>query len=115
VLRAGNAGSNTAADHIEATRLSLAQLPRRLRRKVLVRADSAGGTHGFLTWLTAPSRRLRYSVGMTITEDTQAATAKVPATAWIPAYDGDGQVRDGAWVADITGMLDLDGWPAGMA
>ena len=28
VLRPGNAGSNTAADHIEATRLALAQLPR---------------------------------------------------------------------------------------
>src|ERR1700744_4028617 len=27
-LRPGNAGSNTAADHIEATRLALAQLPR---------------------------------------------------------------------------------------
>jgi Transposase DDE domain group 1 len=24
------------------------------------------------------------------------------------------QVRDGAWVADITGMLDTGGWPAGM-
>ena len=43
VLRPGNAGSNTAADHIEATRLSLAQLTRRLRRRVLVRADPAGG------------------------------------------------------------------------
>jgi Transposase DDE domain group 1 len=29
-------------------------------------------------------------------------------------HDGDGQVRDGAWVADITGLLDLSGWPAGM-
>ena len=107
VLRAGNAGSNTAADHIEATRLSLAQLPQHQRRKVLVRADSGGGTHDFLDWLTAPSRRLHYSVGMTITEDMQAAIGKVPATAWTPAYDGDGQVRDGAWVADITGLLDL--------
>ena len=107
VLRAGNAGSNTAADHIETTRLALAQLPRRQRRRVLVRTDSGGGTHDFLTWLTAPSRRLRYSVGMTITEDMQAAILKVPATAWTPAYDGDGQVRDGAWVADITGLLDL--------
>jgi hypothetical protein len=53
VLRAGSAGSNTVAEHIEATRLSLAQLPRRLRRRVLVRADSGGGTHGFLDWLTA--------------------------------------------------------------
>ncbi|HEY2268219.1 MAG TPA: IS1380 family transposase [Streptosporangiaceae bacterium] len=114
VLRGGSAGSNTAADHIEASRLALAQLPRRLRRRVLVRADSGGGTHGFLEWLTAPSRRLRYSVGMTITEDMQAAILKVPAGSWTPAYDGDGQVRDGAWVADITGMLDLSSWPAGM-
>jgi hypothetical protein len=114
VLRAGSAGSNTAADHIEAARLALAQLPRRLRRRVLVRTDSGGGTHGFLEWLTAPSRRLHYSVGMTITEDMQAAVLKVPADSWTPAYDGDGQVRDGAWVADITGMLDLSTWPAGM-
>jgi hypothetical protein len=114
VLRAGNAGSNTAAGHIEATRLALAQLPRHLRRKALVRTDSAGGTHGFLEWLTAPSRRLHYSVGMTVTEDMQAAVLKVPAGSWAPAYDGDRQVRDGAWVADITGMLDLSSWPAGM-
>jgi hypothetical protein len=36
---------------------------------VLVRADSGGGTHEFLQWLTARSRRLHYSIGMTITED----------------------------------------------
>lgn len=113
-LRPGNAGSNTAADHIEAARLALAQLPRHLRRKVLVRADSGGGTHEFLTWLTARSRRLHYSVGMTITEAIRDAIGKVPAGAWTPAYDGDGLVRDGAWIADITGLLDLDGWPGGM-
>ena len=114
VLRPGNAGSNTAADHIEATRLALAQLPRHLRRTVLVRADSGGGTHAFLKWLTTRPRRLHYSVGMAITEDMQAAIGKVPADGWTPAYDGDGQVRDGTWVADISGMLALDGWPAGM-
>ena len=114
MLRAGSAGSNTAADHIEAARLALAQLPRHLRRKVLVRADSGGGTHGFLEWLTAPSRRLHYSVGMTITEDMQEAILKVPQDGWTPAYDGDRQARDGAWVADITGLLDLSSWPAGM-
>src|SRR6516164_9804418 len=113
VLRPGNAGSNTAADHIQATRLALAQLPRQLRRKVLVRADSGGGTHEFLTWLTARSRRLHYSVGMTITEEIQHAMGKIPAQAWTPAYDGEGEIRDGAWVAEITGMLDLTGWPAG--
>ena len=114
MLRPGNAGSNTAGDHIEVTGLALAQLPRHLRRQVLVRADSAGGTHDFLEWLTARSRRLHYSVGMTITEDMQAAILQVPAGAWTPAYDGDGRARDGAWVADITGLLDLSSWPAGM-
>jgi hypothetical protein len=112
VLRPGNAGWNTAADHTAAARLALAQLPRHLRGRVLVRADSGGGTHEFLAWLTA--RRLRYSVGMTITDDMRDAVLAVPAKSWTPAYDGGGQVRDGAWVADITGLLDLSSWPAGM-
>ena len=114
VLRPGNAGSNTAADHIEAARLALAQLPRHQRRRVLIRTDSGGGTHEFLDWLTRPGRRLAYSVGFTITEDVQEAILKIPARAWTPAYDADSQVRPGAWVAEITGMLDLSSWPMGM-
>jgi hypothetical protein len=51
---------------------------------------------------------------MTITEPVADAIGKVPADGWTPAYDGGGQVRDGAWVADITGLLDLKDWPAGM-
>jgi hypothetical protein len=51
---------------------------------------------------------------MTITEPVAEAIEKVPADAWTPAYDGGGQVREGAWVADITGLLDLSSWPAGM-
>jgi Transposase DDE domain group 1 len=113
VLRPGNAGSNTAADHIEAARLALAQLPCS-RRRVLIRADSGGGTHDFLKWLTRPGRRLAYSVGFTITEDIQDAILKVPAAAWTPAYDAEGLVRPGAWVAELTGMLDLSAWPKGM-
>jgi hypothetical protein len=46
-LRPGNAGSNTAADHIETARLALAQLPRRLRRTVLIRGRSAVPARGF--------------------------------------------------------------------
>jgi len=114
MLRPGNAGSNTAADHITATKAALAQLPAATRRRVLIRTDSAGGTHGFLDWLTAPSRRLAYSVGFTITDDIAAAIGKIPARAWTPAYDSDGGVRDGARVAEVTGLLDLSSWPEGM-
>jgi len=42
------------------------------------------------------------------------AILKVPARAWTSAYDAEGQVRPGAWVAEITGMLELSSWPSGM-
>ena len=79
MLRPGNAGSNTAADHIAATRLALAQLPKQMRRRVLIRCDSGGGTHEFLAWLAKPGRRLAYSVGFTMTDEVSDAVGKVPA------------------------------------
>lgn len=112
MLRPGNAGSNTAADHLQATRTALAQLPRERRRRVLIRCDSGGGTHEFLAWLAG--RKLQYTVGFTMTDEVCDAIGKVPARAWTAAYDGDGQVRDGAWVAELTGLLDLSSWPKGM-
>ena len=114
MLRAGNAGSNTASEHIEVARLALAQLPRRLRRRVLIRTDSGGGTHDFLAWLSRPGQRLHYSIGMTITEDMHQAILTLPDRVWEPAYDAGGKVRRGAWVAELTGLLNLTGWPAGM-
>ena len=38
----------------------------------------------------------------------------IPTQVWAPAYDADGEVRDGAWVAELTDLLNLTGWPAGM-
>jgi Transposase DDE domain group 1 len=114
LLRAGNAGSNTAAEHIAVTKLALAQLPRPARRRVLIRTDSGGGTHEFLAWLASPGRRLHYSIGMTVTEEMQEAILQLPDRVWEPAYDAGGEVRPGAWVAELTGLLDLAGWPAGM-
>ena len=116
MLRPGNAGSNTAADHITATRKALAQLPghrpaRRPGRKVLIRTDAAGATHTFLDWLT--ERRLSYSIGFTL-GDISDVLATIPAEVWTSAYAGDGGIRDGAWVTELTGLLDLTGWPTGM-
>ncbi|MEU4884748.1 IS1380 family transposase [Streptomyces althioticus] len=115
LLRPGNAGSNTATDHITATQLALAQLPKKYRRgrQTLIRTDSAGGTHDFVSWLAKRGRWLSYSVGMTVTEAIHEHVLKVPAPAWTPAVETNGEVRDGAWVAELTGRL-LDGWPTGM-
>jgi len=41
----------------------------------------------------------------------QRAILNVPVAAWTPAYDGDREVHEGAWVAGITGLLDLSGRP----
>jgi Transposase DDE domain group 1 len=115
-LRPGNAGSNTAADHLRVIRDALRQLPfptaGRVGRKVLVRTDAAGCTHQVVDWLTA--RRLSYSLGFTLSPDIVERIGRIPQTAWTPAYDADEQPRDGAWVADATGVLDLTGWPPGM-
>ena len=115
LLRPGNAGSNTAADHITAARLALAQLPKKYRRgrRTLIRCDSAGGTHQFVAWLAQRGRWLSYSVGMVITESIHEHVLKIPASAWTPAIESDGEVRDGAWIAELTGDL-LDGWPQGI-
>jgi hypothetical protein len=117
MLRPGNAGSNTAADHIAVVRDALKQLPShrpgtRPGRRVLIRADAAGCTHEFLDWLV--SQRLSYSVGFTLPDDFADVLPRIPKLAWTPAYDGDGRVRDGAWVADVTGLLNLSSWPKGM-
>jgi len=104
-------------DHKTVIRAALAQLPGGHRRgkKVLIRIDGAGGTHELLAWLTR--RRLSYSIGFSLPGDLdsiQKKLATVPPRAWTPAYDADGQVRPGAWVAELTGLFDLSGWPAGM-
>jgi hypothetical protein len=94
---------------------SLAQLPDpdpRPGRRVLVRADGAGGTKDFTRWLTG--RRVSYSVGFTLPMDTPVLYRLVPESVWEPALNSDGDAREGAGLAEFTGLLDLDGWPAGM-
>jgi len=118
MLRKGNAGSNTAADHIAVLKGAFAQLPghrpgRRPGRSVLVRADGAGGTHELLSWLS--TQRVQYSVGFSLPDTFTTELAMLDkAKLWQPAYDGDGHIRDGAFVAEATGLLNLASWPSGM-
>ncbi|GED98689.1 IS1380 family transposase [Gordonia crocea] len=115
LLRAGNAGANTAADHITVLHRALAQIPGlcwRAGRKILIRTDSAGGTKGFLNYLH--KRGLSYSCGIGMTPNMAAAVEVLPASVWTQAYNADGQPRDGAQVAELTGVLSLTGYPPGM-
>ncbi|MEU3045953.1 IS1380 family transposase [Streptomyces sp. NPDC006984] len=115
LLRPGNAGSDTAADHIATAQLALAQLPKKYRRglQTLIRTDSGGGTHEFVAWLAQRGRWLSYSVGMTITDAIHHAVLKIPPAAWTVAVEPGGEIRDGAWVAELDGDV-LKGWPQGM-
>jgi len=119
VLRPGRAGSNTAADHINVLDAALAQIPDEHRHgtPVLVRTDTAGCTKAFLAHIRALGDTgcdVRFSVGAPIEEKVREAIVKLPGSAWYPALDADGDVRDGAWVADLTGLLGPDDrFPAG--
>lgn len=116
LLRPGNAGSNTAVDHISVARDALAQVPginpTRPGKKVLIRADGAGGTKEFATWLAR--RGVQYSLGFTLPTNTPDLLKLIPKGVWAPAYDADGDLREGADVAELTGLLTLSGWPPGM-
>jgi Transposase DDE domain group 1 len=73
LLRPGNAGANTAADHKTVLDLALAQIPVHYIEslQILVRADSAGATHGGIPAGLADYCRdanLRFSVGYELTE-----------------------------------------------
>jgi hypothetical protein len=117
LLRPGKAGSNTAADHVEILAMALAALPDHAHPRpgdpdsprVQIRTDSAGATHTFAAALRTAG--CGFSLGFPISPDTQDAVLAVPSTAWSPAYNIDGDPRDGAWVTEITDMLDLTKWP----
>lgn len=129
LLRPGKAGSNTAADHVTVLDAALAQVPASVRRPdehgripVLVRTDAAGATKEFAAHLHRTS--VEFSVGASFAHlDIHPALALLPRTAWTPAYQArkpraaeDGvqiEPRDGAWVAEATGLVDLSGWPPG--
>jgi hypothetical protein len=112
ILRPGNAGANNADDHLQVFELALEQLPRAaLEGPILARSDSAGASHALAdacreTWV-------RFSFGYAIDERVRAAILALPERAWRPAINADGRPREGAWVAELSGHVSLDAWPAG--
>jgi hypothetical protein len=125
ILRPGNAGSNTAADHIAAADAAIAQIPPQYRRKMLFTCDGAGSSHAFIGYVTGlgarPGYQVHYSAGFDLDERIRAALPRLPGSAWTPALEADGTPRPDAQVAELTGLLRhsaggdrLAGWPADM-
>jgi hypothetical protein len=119
IVREGRAGSNTTADHITVFDMALAALPAVARPRpgdpgsprLLVRADAAGATHGFAAFCRM--RGVAFSFGFAIDENVRKAIVSVKENAWSEATEADDEVRDGAWVVEITDGLDLSAWPEG--
>jgi hypothetical protein len=117
-LRPGNAGSNTASDHISGLSAALAQVPAAFRRNILVRLDGAGASHDFIEHmvnLKIPDGTLLFTCGWTITQTDEDDVRKIPEDAWKPGVTQDGHAEKDTDVAEITGLMTRSGnWPKGL-
>ena len=126
VLRPGNAGANTVSDHLEVLDQAIAQLPATIaaghrsgddatttKRTVVVRADSAGCTEGFL----AGCRARNVSFFVTARSNPQVTAAVLDAigveTVWEPALTQGGESRPGAAVCELTSLITDEKLPVG--
>jgi hypothetical protein len=118
LLRPGNAGSNTFADHAAVLTAAIRQIPSRMRSRLLVRVDGAGASHELITHLLSLSTKRRtvlFTCGWAITGADEQAIRLLPATAWQTAVDQDGAVQQDKHVAELTHLMSrAAGWPAGL-
>jgi Transposase DDE domain group 1 len=120
LLRPGNAGSNTAADHVAVLGWALESLPADWRpdpadpdgSTILVRCDSAGATHTFAD--ACRTAGVGFSFGYAVDGRVRdAAETLNEGHGWYPAIESGGGIRDGAWVAEATDLVDMSRWPIG--
>ena len=126
LLRPGNAPPNDVDDHQSVLAAGLWQLPLPLWSKLLVRIDGAAFSHevlDHLQQLSTSRRRVRWVTGWAINATDEQAIARLPENVWTAALRQDGGLHeikgpDGDMVsyqvAELTGVRDLTGWPAGM-
>ncbi|WP_045876867.1 IS1380 family transposase [Pseudofrankia sp. DC12] len=112
--RPGNATSNDAADNIATLTRAVERIPGAYRHRMLVRLDGAGFSHDLLEHIASGGgkrgRRWEFSVGWSCTDVETAAIAKLPQKAWAQAIEQDGTPVEDAFVAELTGLLDLSAW-----
>ena len=111
ILRPGNAAAHTAADHFEVLQLALEQLPggprpRDPRPRRHRRAHPC--LHAGL-----PRRRDPLLGRLRGRRAGARGDRELPDSAWQSAIDGEGEVREGAQVTELTDHVDLSSWPEG--
>jgi hypothetical protein len=126
MLRPGNAGANTVADHVCVLEGAVEQLPEEIAaghragddralvaRHVIVRADSAGCTEGFLSACRA--RNIGFFVSAR--SNPQVTSALFDAIGldgvWEPAITQSGEPRVGAAVCELTSLISDHNLPEG--
>ena len=126
LLRPGNAGSNTVADHVTVLDVAVGQLPAeiasghhvgddpdRVKREVIVRADSAGCTEGFLSACRA--RNIGFFVSARSNAQVTAAIFDAIGIkeVWMASLSQDGDEKDESAVCELTSLIDDDNLPEG--
>lgn len=127
MLRPGNAGSFTAADHVALIDAAVGQIPAVWRTDVLFTIDGAGASHNVIDHLSRLNthaghgkrgRRVEYSIGWPVDERTQGAIGQLRESDWDTGLHADGSPHPEAAVTDLTGILrhgpagdQMSGWP----
>jgi hypothetical protein len=125
-LRPGNAGANDAEDHLVVLDEAIAQLPAEIavghkeddeetevRRRIVVRTDSAGATKDFV-W-GCFDRNVGFSVSARTNAQVQGAILAIAGEGrhWRRARRQDGRRKERAAVCEVSDLVDLSGWPPG--
>ena len=76
-----------------------------------MRADSAGATHAFVLGIVESN--CDYSIGYPIDGRVWDALQLVQEEDRCQAIETDGSIRDGAWVVELTDLVDPSAWPEG--
>jgi len=118
MLRPGNAGSNTAADHVELLDRVVDALPSqwgvghniddtttRLDKRIVVRCDTAGASGWFIEHCIA--RNLEFSFGYQIDCRVRDGLLLAQEEHWTPARDRNANPRPGSEILEITYLVDL--------
>jgi hypothetical protein len=57
---------------------------------------------------------MAFSIGASLGHvDIHTILAQIPQQAWTPAYNAEGEPRDGASVVEVTDLAELFAWPVG--